>query len=180
MGDKKEESTLTPKTQYSKPNSYSYRGQKSLGHALDIVTKPAFLKRGFAENRIITDWVKIVGEATAACSVPRKLTFARDKKSNGTLYIEVSNSGLATEIVYLEAVILEKIACYFGYKAVSRLKILQNPQNAELAPTKKHVRKTLSPENNAILELSLEGIDDEELKASLRSLGQNILAENMD
>jgi len=163
-----------------KPKPNYYRGTKSLSFALDIVTKPVFLKRGFAENRIITDWVKIVGEATAACSIPRKLTFARDKKSNGTLYIEVSNSGLATEIVYLESVILEKIACYFGYKAVSRLKITQNPQNAVLTSTPKVTKKSLSQESSTALELSLADIDDEELKASLLSLGQGVLTENME
>ena len=160
------------------PNTYQRRGVKSLSYALDIITKPVFLKRGFAENRIITDWSKIVGESISACSVPRKLTFAKDKKSNGTLYVEVSNSGFSTEMVYLEPMILEKIACYFGYKAVSRLKILQNPQNPmQPGLNKQKTKKVVSPENNAALENSLADIDDEELKESLRKLGQGILAE---
>lgn len=154
-----------------------YRGTKSLSQALDIITKPVFLKRGFAQNRIITDWNKIVGDSIAACSVPRKLSFQNDKKTNGTLYVEVSNSGFATEIVYIEPMILEKIACYFGYKAVSRLKILQNPKNQVAAQPKKVPKKEISVENNNALELSLAGIDDEELKESLRSLGREVLAE---
>lgn len=160
-----------------KPAVTNYRrGVKSLSHALDIITKPVFLKRGFAENRIITDWNKIVGDGVGACSVPRKLTFARDKKIDGTLYVEVSNSGFATEMVYLEPMIIEKIACYFGYKAVSRLKIMQNlkaaPVQQQAAP-----KKNISAQSMANLELSLAGIEDEELKKSLRSLGSGVLAE---
>ncbi len=161
-------------TQDKKP---SYRGTKSLKHALDIVTRPVFLKRGFAENRIITDWNQIVGDSIGACSVPRKLTFERDKKSGGTLYVEVSNSGFSAQMVYLEPMILEKIACYFGYKAVSRLKILQNPQNQIQQQYKPQKKKVMSKENIAQLENSLAGIDDEELKESLRKLGQGILSE---
>jgi len=158
--------------------TYSRRGIKSLSHALDIVTKPVFLKRGFAENRIITDWNKIVGDSIGACSVPRKLTFSRDKKSNGTLYVEVSNSSFSTEMVYLEPMILEKIACYFGYKAVSRLKILQNPQNPlQMGRGLAKTKKVISTENKEAIENSLADIEDEDLKESLRQLGQGILAE---
>ncbi len=159
------------------PNKPTYRGTKSLKHALDIVTKPVFLKRGFAANRIITDWNKIVGDAAGACSVPRKLTFQKDQKANGTLYVEVTNSGFATQMVYLEPMILEKISCYFGYKAVARLKIMQNPGSQALPPKKKLPSKTISLENSNALELSLSDIDDEDLRNSLRSLGQGIMAE---
>lgn len=159
---------------YNNSSERKYRGVKSLSHALDIVTKPVFLKRGFAENRIITDWNTIVGESISACSIPRKLTFARDKKSNGTLYIEVSNSSFATEMVYIEPMILEKIACYFGYKAVSRLKIQQNPKSQAAIPNKPIVKKSISAENLAELEKSLADIEDPELKASLLSLGRNL------
>lgn len=156
--------------------NYTRGGTKSLSHALDIITKPVFLKRGFAENRIITDWNKIVGDGLGACSVPRKLTFARDKKIDGTLYIEVSNSGFATEMVYLEPMILEKISCYFGYKAVARIKIMQNLK-AQKVQEKPVPPKNISAQNLSLLEASLVDIDDEELKKSLRSLGSGILAE---
>jgi hypothetical protein len=173
MGNWEEHNKSKPSASHQK----TYRGSKTLSHALDIITRPVFLKRGFAENRIITDWVNIVGKATACRSVPRKLTFARDKKSNGTLYVEVHNSSFATEMVYLEPMILEKIACYFGYKAVSRLKILQNPQHLAVPQDIPIPKKNIPTEKLSALELSLAGIDDEDLKASLRSLGQMVLAE---
>ncbi len=161
---------------FGQSKSFGSRGARSLSHALDIVTRPVFLKRGFAENRIITDWSQIVGNSISACSVPRKLTFQKDKKSNGTLYVEVSNSGFATQMVYLEPMILEKIACYFGYKAVSRVKILQNPQTPA-TPTQKTKQKEISTERLAALESSIAGIDDEDLKKSLLSLGCGIVAQ---
>ena len=153
------------------------RGIRSLGHALDIITKPIFLKRGFASSRIISDWHKIVGDAVAVHSIPRRLTFPKDKQSGGTLYVEISNSGFATQMVYLEPMILEKISCYFGYRAVKHLKILQNPKAQPALPQKPAVVKQLSQVNSAALESAIAGITDEGLKESLRSLGRGILSE---
>lgn len=158
-----------------KRNRSKYRGVRPLSMALDVLTKPVFIKRGFAESRIITDWEKIVGKAIALHSIPRKLSFSRDRHVNGTLYIDVNNSGFATELLYFEPIILEKISCYFGYKAVSKLKITQNLNFPIKTPNKESVKQPLQKEAVEKLESLISSIDDPELKSSLRSLGSGIL-----
>lgn len=150
---------------------------KPLTRALDKVTKPTFAKRGFASIRIITDWEKIVGHDVASCSTPRNLLFPKDKNSGGTLHIEVAHSALATEIVYMEPFILEKISCYFGYKAVSKLKVIQNIKANWQNTEEQQPDKKISLENSRVLDKAVAGIEDPDLRQSLLSLGQGILAE---
>ncbi len=119
--------------------------------------------------RIITDWEKIVGEFMAGLSIPRKLVFQKDKTNNATLHVEVANSSIATEMSYMEILIIEKIATYFGYKAVSRLKISQNLKAPIVLKKQKvvSVKKVDLPEN---LKNIIAGIEDDNLKTALSNL----------
>lgn len=89
------------------------------------VAGPVIRKRGLAEARIVTDWPKIVGAQVAACTCPEKLAPGSDGV-DGTLHIRVAG-GWATELQHLEPVFVEKVNAYFGYKAVSRLRLQQGP-----------------------------------------------------
>lgn len=91
------------------------------------LAKTAFKKRGFAESRMLADWPSIVGPMLAKVSQPQSLNFPVGLRDNGTLCIRVDAGGWATEIQHLEPIILDKIATYFGYRAVARLSITQAP-----------------------------------------------------
>lgn len=156
--------------------SSRYAGTKELASALHRVTKPLFQKRGFVENKIITDWPQIVGSSYSNSSTPRKLTFPRDKRTDGVLQVEVYDSGLAMEMTYMEPIILEKIACYFGYKAITRLKIIQKPGQAfEEKTSLKHKEIPLTPAQEERLRLSLHNMEDEALHRALESLGKHLM-----
>ncbi len=160
-------------------NKRKYHGVKGLSQALNNVTKPIFRRRGFAENKILTDWNLIVGEAIGSCSAPRKLDFYRDKKNDGVLHVEVYDSGLAMELSYMEPVILEKIASYFGYRAVGRLKLIQKPGGGE-SQNKIPVYVTppvLQESKRAMFDQLIGDIEDEDMKKALASLGTSVFAE---
>lgn len=149
---------------------------KDLSASLDKITKPIFKKRGFIENRIITDWSNITGGELATNSSPRKLVFQKDKTTDGTLHIEVYDSAIAMELTYMEPVLIEKIACYFGYKAVARLKIIQKPMSMRHASSKPENKIiTLSNEQQQYLNSSLQDVEDEEMRNALKGLGTGVL-----
>ena len=83
-------------------------------------------KNGFVETDIITNWPEIIGEQLAQFSFPQKIDFPKDKKNNGCLHLSVPSGAFAVEIKHKEKYILDKINTYFGYNAVSTLKIIQN------------------------------------------------------
>lgn len=99
-------------------------GSKKLSGILTEVTKPAFDRLGFVNGQLISKWREIVGDDIAAETFPNKVVFQKEAKDNGILHMHV-NSESAIRIQYLEPVIIEKIAVYFGYKAISRIKIFQ-------------------------------------------------------
>ncbi len=100
------------------------RGMKTLGGALHEVVAPVYQARGFAEVKLIADWIKVVGAEVAEKSTPLKVTFPQGQQVDGTLLVAVQG-GYAIEIQHLEPLILEKIATYLGYRAISRVKIVQ-------------------------------------------------------
>lgn len=164
------------KQTYKKKRKYS--GSVALSSSLNFVTNPIFKKRGFVENKIITDWDLIVGKDLGNCSTPKKISFAKEQKSNGVLHVEVYDSGIAMEMTYMEPVIIEKISVYFGYKAIQKIKIVQRPGGQfKVYEEKKVIERNLSDEKKAILDSYLDEIEDEELKAALNSLGHGVMSD---
>ena len=157
-----------------------FRGSRKLSQSLEYAVKPIFARRGFAETRIITDWYKIVGKQISSFSQPRKISFKKGSKVNGILYIEVYDGGMATQITYMQPQIIERISCYFGYKAIDKIKIIQKPLDINLLK-QKVIEPYVVPEignikSNKLKDL-LSNIEDDELKKSLSNLGTNIYAD---
>ena len=142
---------------------------KTLASVVEPVTRPLLKKQGLAGSRILTEWESVVGPQLARHCLPEKLSFPAGKKTGGTLTISVEN-GFATELQHMQPLILERIAGYFGYHAVSRIVISHGwqpvmPQEATAPP-----RKAL-PANCAAM---ADGVDDPELKAALQSLARTL------
>lgn len=150
---------------------------KNLSMSLDKITKPLFKRRGFIENKILVDWEKIVGASLSLYSSPRKLAFRKNKTTDGVLHVEVYDSSMATEMMYMEPVLIEKIACYFGYKAVAKFKLIQKPggiKTEEVQTNDKPIE--ISKEQQGHLNDYLDGLDDEEMRSALLSLGAGVIS----
>jgi hypothetical protein len=137
------------------------------------ITRPSLEKRGFASHRLITEWVSIAGEEAARYSLPQKLVFTGPDSNDGVLHIAVE-SGWALILQHYEPVILERIATYFGYRAVSRLVFHQQP--LPVAPsTQRPPSRPLMPEEVQHLEKQLESVTDETLHRTLKEIGQSVM-----
>ena len=93
---------------------------RPLSFSVQHVTQKIFNKRGFSAAGVINDWPTIVGHTLARNTVPERLS------TNGILHLRV-DAPLATEIQHLEPQIIEKIATYFGYRAVTKIRIIRGP-----------------------------------------------------
>ena len=145
-------------------------GFRKIEMSLDRVVKPIYSHYGMVWVKLMMDWELIVGPTLAAHSKPIKLAFKPDCKTEGLLVVEVYHSSLATQMLFMEPLILEKIATFFGYKAVAKMRILQKPMFKPIIPPSskitKQAKKILDPE----LVNQVEKIDDPELQESLKSL----------
>jgi len=169
----------------NKDNAQDIRTTKdlqSLAQTLKPLTKRILGKNGFIETDIITNWENIVSEQLAQYCSPIKIEFPRDKKNNGRLLLQATSGAFALEISHREKYILDKINTYFGYNAVSSIKILQNnemtaeeiklPENGDLS------ENYVSPEDEEKIKNLTNDINNQNLKEILIKLGHSIFAGN--
>lgn len=145
-----------------------------LHKAVEDATRSVFRRRGIAESRLITEWPRIAGEVLAGKTLPKRVAFAKGQRDNGTLHLTVA-PGWALEVQHLEPIILEKIASYFGYRAVAKLHITQAPLPLKHDAPRKKPKTPLSAEQQEKLHQTTDTVEDADLKAALESLGEAIM-----
>lgn len=146
-------------------------GPRGLGQALAKAAKPAFARAGFAAADIVLRWREIVGPALAEHTAPQRATFPRGRRSDGTLHLAVEPA-LAVEVQHLAPVLIERVNTFYGYAAIARVAIRQQPVRRRRPPAT--VPPPLSEAGRNRLEADLAGIADARLKALLRRLGEGI------
>ena len=146
---------------------------RSVGVSVEKLMKPIFGARGFGAGAVITDWEKIVGPVLARATVPERIAYAQGERSEGTLHLRVGTSSLALELQHLEPQMIERINAHFGYRAVAKVRLIQGPVKRVETPKVKP-RPALAPEKRAALERRLDRIEDPDLKAALRNLGESV------
>ena len=141
---------------------------RGLAAIIPKVTRALFRSRGFVEAGVLTDWPDIVGRPLADFTCPERL--GRD----GALRVRVSG-GWALELEHLEPVVLERIASYFGYRAVTRLALMQGPLPSRPADPGERAARALDSGEEAALRADLAGTDDPDLRAALERLGRAVI-----
>ena len=108
---------------------------KALGTFVPKLTQKSFQKFGFATAVLLTDWATIIGQDLARDTMPERLKWPRGEpneagdeiaRGGATLVLRV-DPARALDISYKERQIVERINTYFGYRAVSELRIIQAP-----------------------------------------------------
>lgn len=155
------------------------RGPKPLSEQIAATARAIFRKRGFQQVHILRNWAAIVGDGLASMSAPEKLSFPRAKgdeqrrAEGGTLTVRVDGP-MALEFTHQEPQILERINSYYGYRAVTRLKLVQAPLPQPRLRRKRSFRALTAKEEEA-LRLETGALESPELQASLEALGRRVL-----
>ena len=145
------------------------------------LTKAVFSRYGFAYGEVLSRWSAIVGEELGAMSAPERIRWPRasapgagGRKMGGTMLLRVAD-GRGLEFQHLVPRIIERINAFYGYEAVTAVKVLQGGLAVPSAPARKSAANSASsaansasPEGGAP---SLEAIEDEALRAALLRLG---------
>ncbi len=142
-------------------------GLRRLADVAQSATRPIMREHGFALPAILSEWANIVGETLARDCSPERL--ARD----GTLTVRVAGP-LATELQHREPEILERIASYFGHRAVRRLRLVRGPLPEAVRRVTPRPRPLGDLEAQALERLTAP-IENSSLRAALRRLGRAVL-----
>ncbi len=124
-----------PTRQWRNPN---FVPAKTVGSFVPTLTRKAFEKYGFSASTLLTDWAAIVGNDLAGYTRPERLKWPRAGMTHEP--IEAGGRGRpgavlqlrvdparALDVQYATAEIIERINSYFGYRAITDLRILQAP-----------------------------------------------------
>jgi hypothetical protein len=144
-----------------------------------IVTRaitPICHQKGFIQARILLEWDYIVTPQFSQFCTPLKVTFPLKKRSEGRLFLQATSS-MATEIAYLEPMILSRVNQYFGYQAISKITIFQGPvkiSDIGKKPSKTLPKNPLPEATQVCLETHVQPIEDDRLRTALLNLGTRL------
>ena len=116
---------------------------KQIGDTLPKILKTKLKKVNFVEMSVIKNWKEIVGDDIAKNCWPIKIFFSDGNNSNGKITIKVKR-GWSLEIEYKNQEIIEKLNQYFGYKAISKINIIQNFEEYTVESKKNKIEKKIT------------------------------------
>lgn len=164
-----------PKAKRGKVRAYERpRGgaPRQIADLMPQIGRTAFRRFGFVQSSVVTRWPEIVGEQHARVCMPEAIRFPPGEKSEGILQLVVVPAH-APLIQHVIPEIMERVNRFFGYKAVSRVKLRQGevkPRD-DMAPAK--APPSLRPIPMELGE-SLRDIGDPELRTVLESLARSL------
>lgn len=141
-----------------KPKTTTY-GTKQIGAFVTQVTQPAFKKKSPILVRLALNWADFVGPHLGQQTEPRRL-------SAGTLTLACAGP-VAMELQHQTVQLLERINTACGLRGVHAIQRLKLVQDHTLRPVAPRVQKRLPA-------VSVEGVEDDELRAALERLGGHI------
>jgi hypothetical protein len=173
-------------------------GPLAIDRSISKLLKPIFSgsKKEFTIiNNLAKNWSEIVGKNYAKFCYPKSVAFnknsnsAKDSKDNinnkpsfnsqnkAKLTIAVSNSAVAFFLESSNELITERIAQLYGYKAIEKIIIKQEPKNQhfEQGTLKQRPMSDLTIESQKRLNQVTKMVKDKELAEILTKLGQEIL-----
>lgn len=141
---------------------------KTLSSCIEPLTRPLFRSKSSALTRLLTQWESIAGPKLARHTRVEKLSFPQGQKTGGTLTIAVEN-GFNTELQHQQVQILQRLAEYFGYRAIDRVVI----SHSFWPETKPKSVTSPAPLPSECKRLA-DNVEDGELKAALQSLAKTL------
>lgn len=145
-----------------------------LSDSVSGLTRGLLARQGFAQTDVVTQWPSIVGSLLAAHCLPERLSFPQGERRGGTLHV-VADSAFALELQHLTPEVIQRINSYYGFEAVSRLRITQAPV-ARRRPMRRKKPVPLSPDDEKSLSAVIAEAHDDKLREALKSLGAAIFS----
>ena len=153
----------------------------SAAETLRRTLRESAARRGFAEPKVLTHWPEIVGARLAGLATPVRVTYPRGSGLGATLVVHAEGAR-APEVEHLGPQIVERVNRFYGYRAISRVRVVQTAPTpagfAEAAPGWKGPEEPPEPgpEERAEAARLAAAIRDEELRLALTRVGAHILA----
>ena len=136
---------------------------KSLLKITENIVEKNLSRLGSIQNHIFFNWAHIAGQY-ADITIPHKIKFGRKKNIDGQITIKVQN-GFGLEVQYAIPLLLDQINARFGFKAISKIKIIQADIQKNFEIKKEPIKHTLE---NTLENLESNILPESELKLAMQ------------
>ena len=136
---------------------------KSLLKITENIVEKNLSRLGSIQNHIFFNWAHIAGQY-ADITIPHKIKFGRKKNIDGQITIKVQN-GFGLEVQFAIPLLLDQINARFGFKAISKIKIIQADIQNNFEIKKEPIKHTLE---NTLENLESNILPDSELKLAMQ------------
>ena len=136
---------------------------KSLLKITENIVEKNLSRLGSIQNHIFFNWAHIAGQY-ADITIPHKIKFGRKKNIDGQITIKVQN-GFGLEVQYAIPLLLDQINARFGFKAISKIKIIQADIQNNFEIKKEPIKRTLE---STLENLESNILPDSELKLAMQ------------
>ena len=137
-------------------------------------------ENGMVLLELLNSWNEIVGTNIADYCLPQNISFNKNERTDGCLHLSVPAGAFAMEIQQNQRQIIEKINSFFGYPAVSKLKINQTGNPEILLKGKKNTDKmkkmVVTKEEESYITELIKDIESDELRQSLKKIGRAVFS----
>ncbi len=153
-------------------------GPQSLDSKITSLLKPLFAgskKEFLIINNLVKNWEEVVGKKYSKLCYAKSINFGKASPNNpaqAKLTIAVYNSAAGFFLENNSEYLLEKIATLYGFKAVHKIIIKQEPK--QLEEFRKDEIK-LSTQDEKLLQYQIKDVTDKDLAETLARLGRDIL-----
>lgn len=146
------------------------------------LTREVFGPKNALFGKMLAQWAEIAGLEMAARTVPTALAFTRGKKTEArpqspkaVLHLSVQ-PGYALELSYQKTLLVERLNVFFGYPAISDIKIVQNSNVMNNKSVSPPLLRPLSPAKAEKIKEMVANIQETDLQIALENLGKAILS----
>ena len=136
---------------------------KSLVKITENIVEKSLSRFGYIQNHIFFNWVHIAAQY-AEITFPYKIKFDRKKNIDGQIIIKVQN-GFGLEVQHAIPFLLDQINVRFGFKAISKIKIIQTDLQNNLEIKKEPIQRNF---RNTLENLESNILPDSELKLAMQ------------
>ena len=150
---------------------------KAMAQLMPKLTDKILGKRGLAQANLLLDWPNILGSEMAASCQPEKITFPNGNRHAGILHLRTSAIA-ALELQHDAPRLIKRVNSYFGYAAISEVRLHQTATPKPIQAKKKREKHKLTNSQLLKLQRHLNDIEDVELRSTLDKLGRAVLSES--
>ncbi|MDP2118415.1 MAG: DciA family protein [Hoeflea sp.] len=158
---------------------FTRKGSVQIAEIANGLIDPILARRAGINTLLLASWDEIAGEQFAGCSRPERIRWPRQDGPDETgggftpgLLTVACEGARALFLMHQEAELIARVNSFFGYRAISQIRIVQK---AIHVPARKPKARPLDTGEKRRLAAMVDTVEDPKLREALARLGAGVI-----